>query len=216
MNRFMCSLCFAVFVLLCACSGQSGPSYVIDASDFDRSCSFDSDCMLVTTGDFCGCTACSKGAIAESAQDAYDAEIERAIEACDGEQRGCPSLTEARIAQALTCEEFRSVCNSGSCATESYSEISEPVADVVDRSCVSDSDCTTVPESFDESCGCGVAVSNSGAGQAENIAWSQGGYTEASCDCAPEPQRVQCVSGRCRLEGDAGCEVTAWSANVCR
>jgi len=76
----------------------------IEASNYDQSCSVDSDCVLEPEGNFCeaGCTNCAGAAISVNAQAQYEADL------------------ASRISTPLICpcpESLPAVCDNGKCTT---------------------------------------------------------------------------------------------------
>jgi hypothetical protein len=60
----------------------NGRDFVIEAKDFDRSCSTGSDCVAVTSGDTCALCACANDAIAKRDLDAFNARRDRLKASC--------------------------------------------------------------------------------------------------------------------------------------
>ena len=87
------------FVLLGVGSGCSSE---ILATDFDQSCSADTDCVSVLVGDMCSC-ACTTGAINKRDLPAYTEE--RGDISCSIDCGPCPELETP-------------VCKSGACSVE--------------------------------------------------------------------------------------------------
>ena len=79
---------FAVLLALGACSTT------IDANDYDRSCTEDSDCVIISVGDICSCS-CEIDAINKSDLEAYnhDRDVDCGVQcgACAGGEPVCQS-----------------------------------------------------------------------------------------------------------------------------
>lgn len=86
--------------------GDSVGSSTISASDFDRSCAADADCLAVYEGSLCGC-ACPNAAIAAKDASEYASRAEDARKSC--------SSNETCVAD---CRAVSAKCSSGTCALE--------------------------------------------------------------------------------------------------
>lgn len=211
MYRFVCAALLLTSLILSACDAGVESAEVF-AADYDQSCSQPADCVLVTEGDYCGCRVCPNAAISATDLQAFEDDAAAARDSCSQVETACGSLDEERAHQAASCGDLLAVCDSGTCAAKMPEDITGPVVDVVDRACEDDSDCTTVLASFDNECGCKVAVSRDGAEVANWISTTQSGND--SCACDADTIGAECVQGTCELTADE-CEVTAWRSEQC-
>jgi hypothetical protein len=95
--------CLLLLVLGLVAGGCSRSS-IIRASDYDQSCSVDADCMVLYTGDFCGC-GCSTDGINVSERD--QVQQDRAAISCG--HGGAP--------QCGPCPGAEAYCDVGRCKT---------------------------------------------------------------------------------------------------
>jgi hypothetical protein len=86
-------------------NGGSGHA-PIATSDFDRSCTDDSDCEVVTEGDVCALCSCPNAAIAKSAADDYAAKRQELAATCP---------PRPGIGCAADCADVTAWCAQGSC-----------------------------------------------------------------------------------------------------
>jgi hypothetical protein len=98
------------FVLSClvACDGDDDES-TFDVSSYDRQCMMASDCVLIYTGDPCGCD-CTQDAIATSAREQYFADRDAYIQLHCPE--GPPSCGPCPDSPDAVCQSSR--CGLGS------------------------------------------------------------------------------------------------------
>jgi hypothetical protein len=155
------------------------------AKDFDRSCSFPSDCMLVSEEDPCSCHAgCFDAAINYAEADRW-----RAAAQCG--QAFCPDSTP--------CSDRASTCENHRCVTVPVPTIQ---LDDFPRDCVRDEDCLAIQTGpFCGACHCeGGAVNKAGyvayVRQTGDLHCPPIGGV---CDCHA-PDKAYCNSGRCEAK----------------
>lgn len=191
---------------------------VIEASGYDQSCQSDSDCTVITEGDFCTCVGCPNAAINVADEPTYQADMQAAVEACADSRTTCGSLEEYRTRrQAASCSTNVALCIQGTCEIFEANSVDEDV----DRSCQSDSDCVAAPIGFCQACDCQTAVSQEGYALAQRIRTKLGnkggcsatsGQTCACTDLGPP----ECIDGTCQSAGGGqGCNPVAWDSAIC-
>lgn len=206
---FVMLICATLFV---ACN--TGVDTEVWADDYDRSCEAPSDCVAITEGDLCSCAGDGVSAIAASDLAEFSEDADAARDACGDELEVCGSLTEERAHQEASPLARVALCEAGTCVGKFARDVEGSVEVKMDRTCSSDSDCTTVPAQFDEPCGCKVAVSNAGAEAALSVAESKGIDLGESCTCDSNQVGAKCVTGFCQLTEDT-CETTGWYDTQC-
>lgn len=160
------------------------PSTGIEAGDFDQSCDFDSDCVLINEGDPCECHVCPDAAISAGAQTEYDNAIAAAM---------CPEIACPAIACA---DEFLPHCVDGSCDLRKAKYVS---VDEFDTSCETPDDCKAVFEGeVCAICGCANAAINVADADAYDAQFDVECNSGAVCDACPRPE-VDCVAGVCQV-----------------
>ena len=193
-------------------SGECRP--VLEASGYEQSCQTDSDCTVITEGDFCTCVGCPNAAINISDKAAYETDMQAALDACADSRTSCGSLRESHTRkQALSCGLSEALCIKGTCELFQIDTVEESV----DRTCQVDSDCVVAPMDFCQPCACQVAVSQEGLAVAERIREKLdcGGSTAEECACA-DPGPPECINGTCYTAGGGqGCNLTAWDSAIC-
>ncbi|MCC6898609.1 MAG: hypothetical protein IT377_06520 [Polyangiaceae bacterium] len=91
-----------VLILAFACLGGCA-STTMRTSDFDQSCTSDSQCVAVFEGDSCN-VCCNDGAINGRDQRRYEQELERARSACGDEIMECePCMQSTAVCQRGRC-----------------------------------------------------------------------------------------------------------------
>ncbi len=177
-------------------NAPSGGSTSVNASDFDQSCEYDSQCVPVLDGDVCGCPGCATEAINVSDVQEFDAA--RAAVRCPVTEIACP---------AVSCAEPVGTCVGGTCGVRPAVVASEGT---FDTKCNSSSDCTVIPAGeVCADCQCAViAVSTTGYQQYKDLKGSITCHPSPFvCDCAAPITTPTCVgagtagsTGTCKLE----------------
>jgi hypothetical protein len=153
-------------------STSGGP--FIDPEDYDQACEWDSECVLVYGGDVCGCGMVCPGAIAASAQEQFDADVEGA-DCSNIDSVGCP---------AIACEPMMAVCSSGDCTAVPQVEV-DPSQ--FDQSCTEDQDCMIITSGpICSDCNC----SRAGINVSEEEDYEE---LVGDIDCRPGPQTCDCA-----------------------
>lgn len=67
--------------------GSSGP-LIMTTSGYDRTCTRDDECVLVSVGDVCGSCHCGRDAVAKSAETKYDADFAALRQQCPPQTGG--------------------------------------------------------------------------------------------------------------------------------
>ncbi len=166
-------------------SGAGGGSTIVDPTDFDQSCTYDSDCEIVFGGDVCGCGSCLGTAISREAVDEFNA-LRDSITCDTSDPIACP---------AIACEQQLAACVSGMCTTRAPLYIQ---ASHFDTTCTKDSDCHIIVEGeVCSSCQCGGAAVNTGS-------YEQYREMVESVECSPGPSACDCAS-----VGEAYCDIEA-------
>ena len=101
-------LCFFPFVSLAACGAHGGlaSDTVIRASDYDQSCTVDTDCVPITEGSACAECTCWNAAINTSQAPAELLAAQRAAASCPSEP----------MVYCGVCSEAYATCQGGRCA----------------------------------------------------------------------------------------------------
>ncbi len=155
----------------------------VDLTEYDQSCEFDDDCVIVADTK-CQTCSCSSGAIAVSAEDRYASDYE-AIKCVDEDQD----------AICGACPQFLPACVEGMC--ESRTALYPPN---LEASCSSDDDCTAVQNSEACDCSCEFTPVNQTARQEYEDARAEVECTPRSA-CRCEQPEVVCNQGTCELAG---------------
>jgi hypothetical protein len=84
----------SIVVLIVACGSSLPPS--LHATNYDRNCVVDSDCVAIADTSQCECPVCSTSAINVADQTAYAADLKAYEDACKGtpcSNIACPNVT---------------------------------------------------------------------------------------------------------------------------
>jgi hypothetical protein len=150
-------------------AGSGGaPDTVQLARDYDQSCRFDGECVLVTEGDVCFCLGCYNASIARSAQPKWDSD--RNSIPCSA-PIACP---------AVSCESQLAACASGTCSIRTPKIID---ATKYDQSCQADSDCVVINTGEV----CSVCRCSAGAINKNALPEYQKDIGTESCNPGPSP-----------------------------
>ena len=96
-----------VSLLLVACTSAKDPP-PISASDYDQTCTADSDCVEINVGDVCGCIGCGGGAINAKDEAKYQSDVTQRAAECHT-HAACPGFD---------CVCSRVACIAKTCAVE--------------------------------------------------------------------------------------------------
>lgn len=144
------------------------------AADYDQSCEYDGECVVVHEGDACLCggSACGNTGINSDDLETWLADREAL----------CPP--DQQICSGAPCELLLPVCTTAGCDARTPIEV-DPSR--IDTSCEVDTDCTIViAGEICSSCKCGGTAVNAAAAQ---------DYLDGlgSVDCRPGPQFCDCA-----------------------
>jgi hypothetical protein len=150
----------------------------LTAADFDQTCSFDSDCVMVVEGDQCECRACAENAAVRKSAAAAYAAASGAIDC--GVQGPCD-------ADALPCRGKAASCFRGKCSVHHEFFVD---SGRYDNSCLSDIDCTIIRlgEVCSPGCSCDFAtIGRVGLDQFKKDidTFANCFPNRPSCDCPP-------------------------------
>lgn len=155
----------------------------VDLTEYDQSCEFDDDCVIVAETK-CQTCSCSSGAIAASEEDRYSS---------DYEEINCVDENQNAICGA--CQQFLPACVEGTCESRAALYPAN-----LEASCSSDDDCTVVPRSEACDCSCEFTAVNQTARQEYDDARAQVECTpRPACRC--EEPETTCNEGSCELAG---------------
>jgi hypothetical protein len=107
MGRFFSweALVALVLILASACGGNATVT-PIQPGDYNQTCTTSGDCMLIESGNVCGCQGCPGGAAINKAdQGRYQSDYDRARSSCPPSHVECPAL----------CVFAVPICNAGTC-----------------------------------------------------------------------------------------------------
>ena len=154
----------------------------VDMSQFDQTCTYDSECALVEP-DVCGCGSCTGVGINTSDVDAFNSA--RAAIMCDGDPISCP---------AIECEQTLPSCFQGVCRARTPFFID---AEVYDTACDIDADCIAIFTGDPcASCQCSTAAVSLASYEQNPPPEQQCTPEPPTCDCAPQTNAT-CNNGTC-------------------
>lgn len=165
---------------------NNSPGHV-DPDDFDRTCQWDSECVLAKGGDVCGCRDICPKSIASSALGDFEDAVD-AIDCTGTEPIGCVTVE---------CEERIAVCSLGVCTSVAAVRI-EPQD--YDQSCESNEDCVLItPGQICSDCVCEAAGINKSSepDYLEDLMGITCTPGPQACDCIA-PSEVSCIEGMCQ------------------
>lgn len=170
-----------------ATNGSSGP--IIHPDDYDQTCQWDSDCDLVRGGDVCGCGMICPAAIASTALDEFNSDVE-AVDCTNVTPGPCPGAA---------CQQMIPVCSSGDC--EAIPKLNVTPGQF-DQTCDVAEDCMLINSGeICSACDCDRAAINVADADAYqdlvgDIDCNPGPNT---CNCEP-PNEVVCDEGMCKAQ----------------
>jgi hypothetical protein len=165
-------------------TANNGGGGNIVPGNYNQTCQVETDCMLILSGDPCGCGPCKDAAINISDQTKY--QDDKAAGMC--EEISCP---------AIGCgEEQLPHCNSGMCEVR---VAKYTVGDDWDRSCSTAADCVGVFEGeVCEACQCANTAINIGDLEDYNAQFDVECSHNVACDCAAP--LIECNEGLCVIQ----------------
>lgn len=193
---------------------QQPQTYLVRASDFDRSCQTHSDCILVFEGDYCDCWRCSNATISAAARSDFQQEAEKSREVCgEIDYTRCSSLEKRTRRQATSCPEPIPICLSGECVV-----VEDASPHDLPKYCEEDSQCALIPNQFCESCACQIGVNQEG--------YQMALAAREVLGCAPDPEEscacddigpARCINNVCYPnDGGSGCDRISWDPSACQ
>lgn len=173
----------ALFVVACSDDTKKSETTIVDITQFDQTCNFDSDCVLVEPN-VCGCGSCLGTGLNKNDEAAFNAAREAIV--CSNPLE-CP---------AIACAETVPSCWEGKCQARQPYVVT---ADQYDDSCEAADDCIYI-EIGDvcSDCRCAVTPVNR-ASYEENPPPAQECTPGPDlCNCVTPPA-IACIDGVCNL-----------------
>lgn len=162
-------------------NGTNNGTNTIDLSNFDQTCEFDSNCVLVNPAP-CGCS-CANDAINTSDEEAFTTAVNAIT--CDDENRPLCDVF---------CEETLPACWESTCYARTPQVIS---ADDYDTSCEVAEDCIYIATGdVCSDCQCAATAVNRADYEANPPAPAECTPGPSACDCAAPPA-IGCNNGVC-------------------
>lgn len=167
-------------------SGCAGPEEVL-ATSYNQACQFDSDCVVVASGNYCGaCSPCPNAAIHKDDKASFDSAVA---------QIDCDNSGDALCG---ACQQPVATCMNSVCDARSPVYV-DPLSFA--RNCSTDADCVVIQVGeVCSTCHCDYgAINQTGATAAQELASNATCGTPEPCNISCTQPTAVCSSGQCAI-----------------